>query len=485
MPGEEMEITTDFGHSGFGEDIDIDLDFAVGQPDEDLELADFDQVQEMQNFNTDSRDELMAEGDDASYGMIDADDVEHNEVATATNDIEIDLGDPENNLWDQNNLQDTFNNADEIDYVENNDINNVNTENDGNGEDSWAEAANYSVSQSFEEEPTQVDVGPTDITGNALPKDMPAQTDGVDSQDFGVSETRKEDAEAASIGGAAANELENAIGGVFDGQQDAELDGSLQQATEEFAAGEQTQLERSDDQLNDSVSHGNTDEAHEDLQRLASHNEDNEVSEIGYDDGDDGDNALTHDDGALTSATSDQEPVGEQNVEPEEQPDKNDGPDPEISEQQLGVDLYAEPTNDQELADEGTTQEEALAPDATETQEQSSTHDSENENDKAANASEDDQGKPRVEHVLSIATRYEMFIRYGRTNYKLFAKSEDDDPNEYFLRDMSAMELPLNQFLSSLRDVIADELSPLDELVLHIDGLGIQFSEVSTTPTSV
>lgn len=50
MPGEEMEITTDFGHAGFGEDIDIDLDFAVAQTDEDMELADFDQVQEIPNF---------------------------------------------------------------------------------------------------------------------------------------------------------------------------------------------------------------------------------------------------------------------------------------------------------------------------------------------------------------------------------------------------------------------------------------------------
>ncbi len=116
MPGEEMEITTDFGHPGFGDEIDIDLDFAVGQHDEDLELADFDQTQDIQNFNIDTRDELMAEVDDASYGMIGADEIEHNVVATTANDIEIDLGDTEENLWEQHTSHlESFGNADEID----------------------------------------------------------------------------------------------------------------------------------------------------------------------------------------------------------------------------------------------------------------------------------------------------------------------------------------------------------------------------------
>ncbi|KAI0851701.1 hypothetical protein F5Y00DRAFT_215662 [Daldinia vernicosa] len=73
-----------------------------------------------------------------------------------------------------------------------------------------------------------------------------------------------------------------------------------------------------------------------------------------------------------------------------------------------------------------------------------------------------------------------MYISYGNTDYRLFAKSEADDPNKYFLSDMAALELPLGQLLSSLRDVISDELSPLDELVMHVDGLGLEFSESST-----
>jgi len=92
MPDEEMDIMTDFGPDGFTEDIDIDLDLAaVAHPDEDLELADFDHSADLQLFNSDGRDELMAEGDDASYGMVDADDGEHVEVMATTDDIDIDL----------------------------------------------------------------------------------------------------------------------------------------------------------------------------------------------------------------------------------------------------------------------------------------------------------------------------------------------------------------------------------------------------------
>ena len=71
-----------------------------------------------------------------------------------------------------------------------------------------------------------------------------------------------------------------------------------------------------------------------------------------------------------------------------------------------------------------------------------------------------------------------MYISYGQTDYRLFARGEDDDPNQYFLKDTSALELSLAGFLTSLREVISEEVSPLDELAMHIDGLGLEFAEV-------
>lgn len=147
--------------------------------------------------------------------------------------------------------------------------------------------------------------------------------------------------------------------------------------------------------------------------------------------------------------------------------------------------MHDESANDHESSNQPYDKEETGAPDADETQSQSDKHDAEPE-DPEAGVAGDQEKTPRateafVEHPFSVATRHEMYISYGNTDYRLFAKSEADDPNKYFLSDMAALELPLGQLLSSLRDVISDELSPLDELVMHVDGLGLEFSEVCLT----
>lgn len=475
MPGEEMEITTDFGHAGYGEDIDIDLDFAVGQPDEDLELADFDQAQEMQNFNSDTRDELMAEGDDASYGMIDADDIDHNETATAANDIEIDLGDPDENLWQQDAPhEDTFQNIAELDYAQNADV--ANTENVSGGEGSWLEEPVHSVNKSNEVELAQVDTSTIDATGN-LPQDSTATTDGVDAQDFGVPETRGDDT-ALDVGDNNDDGLENTVQSVISEQQDATFN-TNQQPTEEFGTYDQNSGEDHKNTQSDGGSQDNTThEAHEAVYLQPG----DEVSEAEHGQ----DNALEHEENLSAPAASDHASVGERNIE--EHADQHDLSEQRVSEHQLGGDSYVEPTNDQESIDQASKEEDPQNNDADETHSRSDAHDPddlENENHEEASISQEEHvsqaDAPHEEHPLSIATRHEMYISYGQTDYRLFAKSEDDDPNQYFLRDMSALELSLGQFLSSLREVIADEVSPLDELVMHVDGLGLEFSESSTS----
>ncbi|KAI2780025.1 hypothetical protein F4815DRAFT_445576 [Daldinia loculata] len=489
MPGEEMEITTDFGHAGFGEDIDIDLDFAVAQTDEDMELADFDQVQEIPNFNSDTRDELMAEGDDASYGMIDADDIENNQVAAASNDIEIDLGDPDENLWQQNAApEENFETIVEIDIVEITDVGNANanTENVGNGQGSWLEASTYSISKPDEAETGQVDVGTIDATGNNLLPDNEALVgDNVVYQDFGVVVTEGDNVEALDVGENNNIESEGRVQSAYDEQQNVSDDASLQESTKEPVVDEQHE-QQEHEKNNDAHSDGqasegnNIYETHEDVQHQASGDDE---SEIGYDSDDNDDNSLQHGEQPSTTVASDHGSVAEHPAEQEQEQVNQQDPTDLGDTEQLGSDLHDESANDHESSNQPYDKEETGAPDADETQSQSDKHDAEPE-DPEAGVAGDQEKTPRateafVEHPFSVATRHEMYISYGNTDYRLFAKSEADDPNKYFLSDMAALELPLGQLLSSLRDVISDELSPLDELVMHVDGLGLEFSESS------
>ncbi|KAI1087728.1 hypothetical protein F5B19DRAFT_497092 [Rostrohypoxylon terebratum] len=469
MPGEEMEITTDFGHTGFGEDIDIDLDFAVGQPDEDLELADFDQAQEIQNFNTDMRDELMAEGDDASYGMIDADDIEHNEGAATVNDIEIDLGDPDENLWQHTALhEDTLETVAEIDYAENADVDNSTVVNVG--EASWLETSTYPISNANEVEVAQTDSTALDSTSGHLPHDAAILAEGVDTQDFGLSDIRN-DTKAPSDDGLNDNNPEDVAEGVTNEEQTITFDSEPQQPAEGSVPSEGDLQDNHDDvQSNGDASQGNT--AHE-VQELEAYQD--EVPEIGHLQGE---ISAEHKENPSASLASSYQSVNEHLVQEDET-----GLEPGLGdfEQEIGGNAYAEHANDQESV-HSPRQGEIKAQDVDEARSRS--NNPENEDQEAADADRDNHVPPmskiRAEHPLSIATRHEMYISYGQTDYRLFAKSEDDDPNQYFLRDMSTMELPLGEFLANLREVIADELSILDELVMHVDGLGLEFSETSS-----
>ncbi|KAI0382738.1 hypothetical protein F5Y04DRAFT_42646 [Hypomontagnella monticulosa] len=480
MPGEEMEITTDFGHTGFENDSDIDLDFAVGQADEDLELADFDHAQEMQNFNSDTRDELMAEGDDASYGMIDADDIQHIDITTTANDIEIDLGDTGESLWHHgvSHGVGTFENAAEIDYADNVDIGNTNTENAGSGEGSWL-GTSYTTGNPDETE-AELQATTVDTPAGNLLQDGTVHIDGIAAQDFGLPENKGNNIEIVPTDDN--NGLEVVAQTGFDGQQNTAPNDATQ-PTEDVTASEQDD-HGVDNGVEADVLTGQPGiayETHEDTQRLASHHD---VSETGYDHGDD---AIDYEEDPSASVTSDHRSAEEHFIEEQDQADQNDLTNLQAFEHQLGGDSYAEPTNDHESVDQALGEEGDPTPATGKVGSRSPAEKSHSENQEGI----DDDGEngenqaptspAHVEHPLSIATRHEMFITYGQTDYRLFAKSDHDDPNQYFLSDMSALELPLGEFLSSLREVIADEVSPLDELVMHVDGLGLEFSQSSAS----
>ncbi|KAI1761045.1 hypothetical protein GGR53DRAFT_469736 [Hypoxylon sp. FL1150] len=371
MPGEEMEITTDFGHSGFGEEIDIDLDFAAGQNDGDLELADFDQTEDIENFNVDTRDELMAEGDDASFGMIDADDIEQNEVAATANDIEIDLGDPGDNSWEQDVFHgDAFANLDEIDYVEENAIgnNDVSGTSVVNVDYIEASAANAQPAVEFTEEQ------PLDLSNEPTAQDL----------------------------------------------------------TELQAAAQVSSHENLQSSPRGSPKDRPTEDGPTDTQRLSNVDEAPELEDDEYN------RAIGNEDQASIPATSAHSPSEEQPteqlVEQEQQPEEGH---------------TSEFPNGQ--SDENET---AVAPG-------------------------DEDSSKADDYIFSVAARYNMYVVYHDVVYRLFAESEDDDPNGYFLSDMSALQFTLGDFMSSLRSVIEEEVSPLDELVVLIDGIGIEVAESS------
>lgn len=78
----------------------------------------------------------------------------------------------------------------------------------------------------------------------------------------------------------------------------------------------------------------------------------------------------------------------------------------------------------------------------------------------------------------SVSEFPDVEVLYNQTCYSLFGNS-DDDPESYFLSEVSELDRPLSQFLSALRTVISDEMAPADELVVRFDPLDFEFGERS------
>ncbi|KAI1501281.1 hypothetical protein F5X99DRAFT_208072 [Biscogniauxia marginata] len=490
MPDEDMEITIDLGQPGFGEDIDIDLDFVAGQVDEDMELGDFDQTQDIENFNSDTRDELMAEGDDASYGMIDADDVDHNEVAAAANDIEIDIGDPDEIVWQQSIPRDPeFNNTAEIDYVED-----VATENavtshltTASGDANWLEASADAVAEPVdhvEGEPANIELEVTASTSENLPLESTGSNNGVDFRDFGVSQEGEEASKPPDT---------------IDLQENIPSDNQAQGTTGESHDTDPQYLSKE----SPDAGHYENDSGETNANQATIQNGENSESGIqghvqdtdglakvvGAEDDQYGSNDATQEDRGPTDTVPSGNSVVPGDADQQEYDEQShDNSELNASGNQLGGEPYTEPTNEQSYPSQDSLQAESSTSDVvntTDPQDESGYTELEaNDADGPATTEDAGQTLTEISHAEApalVAARYEMYITYGRTDYRLFAKSEDDDPNQFFLNGLSALDLPLVRFLSSLREVISEEVSPLDELVMHVDGLGLEFSESSTT----
>ncbi|KAI0603306.1 hypothetical protein F4775DRAFT_587824 [Biscogniauxia sp. FL1348] len=490
MPDEEMEITTDLGQSGFGEDIDIDLDFVAGQADEDMELGDFDQAQDMENFNSDTRDELMAEGDDASYGMIDADDVDHNEAATAANDIEIDIGDPDENLWQQDIPQDEeIGNAAEIDYIEDVVVENGVPDQPTTAPDdsTWLEAPADIAIQSLDSaeiEPSNVEVEATVITSEGEPLDNAGSGVGVAFRDFGVSQ----DGEEASKPSDAHPLPNDAPSDNLDQEIPSESrDVNAQASPDKPSDADHSGINNDEGNSNqDTVPNGTITELgnESDVQDTDGHIVVAEAEDEQHNDDTTGEEYEPPSGTVLIENAVESEEAVEQQYDEQEQAHDNSELNP--PENQLDGESGIDIANKQASPGQESPQAQPTSgtPDTTDQQIETSHEQSEAKEADDLATTEDEEHRLTdnscTESPASVAARYGMYISYGRTDYRLFAKSEDDDPNQFFLNGMSALDLPLARFLSSLRDVISEEISPLDELVMHVDGLGLEFSESST-----
>lgn len=72
-------------------------------------------------------------------------------------------------------------------------------------------------------------------------------------------------------------------------------------------------------------------------------------------------------------------------------------------------------------------------------------------------------------------------IFYNNTSYELCAKEDNDNPDTYFFAGDLELDYPLSDFLSCLREVISNEVSPEDEIIVRVDQLGLEFGEVRRT----
>jgi hypothetical protein len=73
----------------------------------------------------------------------------------------------------------------------------------------------------------------------------------------------------------------------------------------------------------------------------------------------------------------------------------------------------------------------------------------------------------------------EVTMVWKEQEYAVFSMSELDDPDTYFLSDTSTLDQPLGAFFEAIREVICDELKEDEELCMVVDNLGLEIEEVS------
>ena len=475
-----MDMAVDFSQVGYGEDIDIDLDFPAGQPDEDMDLGDFDRIHDIQNFNSDARDELMAEGDDASYGMVDAIDVEHNASAAVANDIDIDLEQTVEGIWQQEPQHTAeFQPDTEIDYIDEPTVENINAQANNINTGEWLSTAtnvqNIDVMDHADGLSAELLTGAQETQGEPPIDDLTSFES--TSAPTPTLPTNVEAAHSSAVSGEKTTEEPSEVDiAPEDNIAVVELEKPNQSLTAD-QDGESASQPNGDDGIKTPTSNA---ELHEYKEHLAVDRPDQASESV-----------TEHVQGSLASQDvgqldhSDDSGAGDTKEDHSNPAQHEEGYESanDTSEYQSGGASYNDITQDQTGADDNVSQNGSALdnPDSEPVEASPGRYIDGDENREStitgveATVTEaSDKDDP-----FELTDRYGVYISYGQTDYRLFASSGDDDPNQYFLTDKSALDVPLSRFLTSLREVISEEISPLDDLVLEIDGLGLEFSEVS------
>ncbi|KAI1818819.1 hypothetical protein GGS20DRAFT_6631 [Poronia punctata] len=502
MPDEDMEMGVDIAQAGLVEDIDIDLDFPIGQLDADMVLEDFDK-----DLNSDPRDELMIEDDDLHYSMMDAIEIDHNVSTAAANDIEIELGNGTEDIWQHDLVTEENDPAGEIDGLDQPGVERMDDDDDIQT-GAWPQpvgSAEGSGDIMPLGDPESFDGGlPLDVSEQhgEVPTESSAPSAGEESAPFEASHDDATDHRPVAIAEVGEGAELNAQKNIAE-HEEPEVD--TQESTEQPSVAEQGDLAigHSDPQpvaedpylesktgepyavqeAGDPVEPASTDGYHTapesndalgqseavtltDGVQDENENEDRSENVIGDEDGSDFAYENQENDWADHSLP----------VEVHETADDLEAPEDE------GGEPYVDAANDQAPPDDDGTQTEFSELGPSYAPSVHSEHGQDLEEAGSRRGSTVNTGDHSVEggnrdDPIGLTDHYGVYISYGSTDYGLFAKGENDDPNLYFLNDKSALDLPLKDFLASLREVIAEEVSPLDELVMYVDGLGLEFSE--------
>lgn len=489
MSTEDMEISMDFGHQVSAEDIDIDIEFAAGQNDQDLELGDYNQADEFQHFNSDNRDELMAEDDDASYAMADADEISYNETATAASDYDIAIGDTDVFSWQEHHGTDNLEQVSAV--VQTQQLNGTQVKGDdlisAVIEDSGAQLQDQptrpeTVFEDSLEAVESVQIFESASTKTPNPEEL-ANPNDIVTQDSEVGSTAVDEGHAAladNVETEADQQQQNL-------QSSVTLDARSIEDIHDAAGFESTHDTESPENAHDGIVDrlDNKPDAeqvgadHVEPALIEEHDENGndleaQEDEIGYDqleDEDDPSHGSLASSSAANEHSKEQGPAEQYTAEGDGNGEDNDFT---AGNYQLDDESFEHIENQNTQETEESEQRQDASPEPSEQAEsvEFAGHDlGDTDNTNTGNVNQE---------IASVAKRHILVVRYGETDYQLFASDPDDDPSNYFFKDTSALDLPLGEFLSGIRSVISEEVSPLDELVLHIDGLGLEFGESMT-----
>ncbi len=84
-----------------------------------------------------------------------------------------------------------------------------------------------------------------------------------------------------------------------------------------------------------------------------------------------------------------------------------------------------------------------------------------------------------LDETTIVPSHQDVMVVYQSVEYALFSSSELDDPDSFFLSEMSIAEKPLADFFKAIRQVIQEDLGDEDELCMAVEDLGIEADEVS------